>query len=319
MNTAKRVIVFTGDEDPMWPFLLEACSAEERSRIVLFSTNQPREANCSYRPLENSVRFSIGSEVIEGEDIQSVWLRRSVPPTLDHFSQELRQYCETEYGDFFEGIQFAMQDALWVSQPSAIARARNKALQLRLAQDVGFRVLPTMFTNSPDDLTAYIREGPTIYKSIRSPRVPMDENMNSTVFTTMLDDKMDVDRSGIMSCPGILQKFCKKESDIRISVFGEKLFAVRIESQTKELSRVDFRRGAKHLRHTHHELPEAVHDLCLALVKRLNLKYGAIDLALLDDGSYVFFEINPNGQWGWIEQQLGIPMRRALLDMLFLK
>lgn len=53
------------------------------------------------------------------------------------------------------------------------------------------------------------------------------------------------------------------------------------------------------------------------LVQKLGLLYGAIDLALLEDDSYVFFEINPNGQWGWLEMQVGLPMRRALLNLLF--
>jgi hypothetical protein len=30
----------------------------------------------------------------------------------------------------------------------------------------------------------------------------------------------------------------------------------------------------------------------------------------------VFLEINPNGQWGWIEQELGTPISDAIVDLL---
>jgi len=47
------------------------------------------------------------------------------------------------------------------------------------------------------------------------------------------------------------------------------------------------------------------------------LAFGAIDLALMKDGSCIFFKINPNGQWGWLEEKTGLPMRRVLLNLLF--
>ena len=34
------------------------------------------------------------------------------------------------------------------------------------------------------------------------------------------------------------------------------------------------------------------------------------------DDRFVFFEINPNGQWAWIEQLTGQPLSAALADEL---
>lgn len=311
------VIVFTGREDPMWPFLLEACSEQERKKIRLFETDQPRNCSIEYDPVYQTGLLKMNGEFIDTDQVNSVWYRRFVPPNLSHFDSALREYCEREYADFFQGIEFAFAHACWVSTPSAIESARSKPRQLRLAQELGFRIPKTTFTNSPEALAAFAASEQVIYKSIRSPRVPLRSDRHTSVFTTLLNEDLLKQKDGIMSCPGIVQQLVKKKADIRISVFGQETFAVRIDSQSSERSKIDFRNGARHLDHEIHFLPPETERKCIQLVQKLGLLYGAIDLALMEDDSYVFFEINPNGQWGWLEMQVGLPMRRALLNLLF--
>lgn len=52
------------------------------------------------------------------------------------------------------------------------------------------------------------------------------------------------------------------------------------------------------------------------LSKRITLKFGAIDLIKDKDGNYVFLEINPNGQWAWVQTQTGLPIAEAIIDEL---
>jgi hypothetical protein len=39
-------------------------------------------------------------------------------------------------------------------------------------------------------------------------------------------------------------------------------------------------------------------------------------LARRPDGGYTFFELNPNGQWAWVEQLTGLPIAAALAEEL---
>lgn len=39
-------------------------------------------------------------------------------------------------------------------------------------------------------------------------------------------------------------------------------------------------------------------------------------MILTPDGRYVFLEINPNGQWAWIEETTGLPISEALIELL---
>ena len=54
----------------------------------------------------------------------------------------------------------------------------------------------------------------------------------------------------------------------------------------------------------------------MQLVEKLGLCYGAIDMVLTPDGRYVFLEINPNGQYLWIELATGLPISDAICSLL---
>ncbi|MDQ3698554.1 MAG: hypothetical protein M3373_11110 [Gemmatimonadota bacterium] len=64
------------------------------------------------------------------------------------------------------------------------------------------------------------------------------------------------------------------------------------------------------------QLPEKVEALCVELLTELNLCFGAIDIVRAPDGEYVFLEINPNGQWAWVEERTGLPISDAIADLL---
>ena len=49
---------------------------------------------------------------------------------------------------------------------------------------------------------------------------------------------------------------------------------------------------------------------------RLGLAYGAYDLIVDRTGELVFLEVNPGGQWLWLEEATGVPISRAVATLL---
>lgn len=49
---------------------------------------------------------------------------------------------------------------------------------------------------------------------------------------------------------------------------------------------------------------------------RLGLRFGALDFLVTPSGEWYFLEVNPNGQWAWIEQETGLPISSAIADAL---
>jgi glutathione synthase/RimK-type ligase-like ATP-grasp enzyme len=65
-----------------------------------------------------------------------------------------------------------------------------------------------------------------------------------------------------------------------------------------------------------HQLPDEIQQKCFTMLSALNLSYGAFDLILTPDDKYIFLEINPSGQYGWIETLTGMPITSAICDLL---
>ena len=47
-----------------------------------------------------------------------------------------------------------------------------------------------------------------------------------------------------------------------------------------------------------------------------SLNYGAIDIILTPDGRHVFLELNPSGEFFWLERTPGLPISDAIADLL---
>ena len=95
---------------------------------------------------------------------------------------------------------------------------------------------------------------------------------------------------------------------------GDNAFSASVDSQSDETTELDWRR--KRLQFKTAGLPTQIQNLCLKLVKCLGLHFGAIDLIKTPDGKYVFLEINPNGQWVWIENQTGLKISDSVIEFL---
>ena len=64
-----------------------------------------------------------------------------------------------------------------------------------------------------------------------------------------------------------------------------------------------------------HDLPVDQQEACRDLIQRLGLWFGAIDLAVNGDG-YWFLELNQNGEWGWLQATVGLPIVDAIVEEL---
>jgi glutathione synthase/RimK-type ligase-like ATP-grasp enzyme len=216
-------------------------------------------------------------------------------------------------------LAFLEESSFMVNPLSLEERAEDKGLQLRIARRVGLKVPETLITNSPEDAKAFCaRFREVIFKVINPPQIHDDARLSS-ISTSLLNRGDLAALDGIRQCPGIFQNRVPKRFDLRVTIVGDQVFPVAIHSQEEPSSRVDFRDAWRHgieLRHEVHDLPHRVRTQCLELARELGLVYCAMDLVVRPDGEYVFLEVNPSGQYGWIERATGLPITRALAALL---
>lgn len=263
--------------------------------------------------------FSIsnGQEVLHGSSISSIWYRRVGTPLLpDTLDAGEREFCEREARALLLGTLLSLDGRSWVSHPAAIWTAEFKPYQLAVAKRIGFRIPRTRMTNSPEEARRFASAGESVAKALSSGYVRREEG-NAAIFTSLLRKSDLADMEDLALAPVTFQEHIRKTSDLRVTVIGEKVFAAELLSQERASSRVDWRAtDDPDLVHRKFDLPPTIATQCVALVRQLNLSFGAIDLILADDGEIYFLEINPNGEWHWIEERLQYPIGAALASEL---
>jgi glutathione synthase/RimK-type ligase-like ATP-grasp enzyme len=252
---------------------------------------------------------------IDLDAIRAIWYRRPEMPEMANMtSAEARQFGQEEQKAFCDGL-LACIDCRWLSRPEAIRMAGHKLRQLRIARDLGFTVPPTLVSQSPSEIRAFHASvgRPLAAKVIGKgpPRAPRPEDQY-VVLTQRLEDADLQDSATLEACATLYQAYVDKAFELRVTVVGEEVFACRIDSQATERTRVDWRNyDLKNTPHSSFSLDAASEQRCLHLVRHLGLSFGAIDLIVTPADEVVFLEINPNGQWGWIEELTGMPIAEA--------
>jgi glutathione synthase/RimK-type ligase-like ATP-grasp enzyme len=260
--------------------------------------------------LNNQFNYSILGE----RNFRSVWFRRTRLPDINCLKREDKMYLLNETDSFFKNL-FATIESNWLSEPNAVYQAENKLLQLKIAQKVGFSLPPTIVTSSKEELARFYIENDKdiIIKPISQTRIQYQNNAAFVFTNKVLEQQInEIDKFDLTPC--IFQKNIQKECEIRATVIENMVFASAVYSQKHSETKNDWRR--KKLDFFKIDLPKKVNDLCVDLLKALNLKFGAIDLIKTPNDDYVFLEINPNGQWAWIERQTGQDISGAIIDFL---
>ncbi|WP_249026904.1 hypothetical protein [Amycolatopsis lexingtonensis] len=106
------------------------------------------------------------------------------------------------------------------------------------------------------------------------------------------------------------QQRVPKVRDVRATVVGGRVFAASILSP--DAGPIDWRTNYSALRYEPVSLPSSVEAALLALLDRLGLVFAAADFVVAADGQHHFVDLNPSGQWGWIQEATGLPIAAAL-------
>lgn len=260
--------------------------------------------------LNSSFTYSILGE----EKYRSVWFRRTKLPEIKGLKREEQLYILNETESLFENI-FSSLKANWLSSPSAVYKAENKLLQLKTAIKIGFNIPQTLITNSKQELKQFYSDcnRDIILKPISQTRIQYNEG-SAFIFTNPVTENYITNIESYDLTPCIYQKNISKEYELRVTVVGDLVFSAAVYSQSDEETKNDWRK--KKLKFEPIEIPNEIQQKCIKLLQELNLKFGAIDLIKTPNEEYVFLEINPNGQWAWIETQTGQKISDAIINQL---
>lgn len=243
--------------------------------------------------------------------VRAVYRRRPSPHQLSpYLDEQAARFSVKEARHGFSGILANLQDCLYVNDPDANRAADVKVRQLRIAAELGMRVPPSLVTNDVAQARAFATEQDVVYKSMTFLRYVTEDGPRTIWTRPVRPDEID---ESIAGTAHLFQRLVKKVADLRITVVGERVFCVRIESDPPQL---DWRHQYDKLRYTWCDPPAELTELMVTYLNRLGLAFGCFDFGLTEENEAIFFECNPNGQWGWLEDATGAPITAAFADLL---
>jgi hypothetical protein len=266
-------------------------------------------------------QLTIDGRRIDLAEVGAVWHRRARARRPDEIGDpRMRSFANRESDALLMQLWRELAAPFLPAPLPVIRAAQDKLPQLTLACSLGFEVPPTLVTSEPAELLAFHREhdGRIITKLLS--HASLDESGLTNDFQRFTEPVTWSDVGAYQTvrlCPVLAQAYVAKRVELRITVVGDRVFPAEIDSQASQHSRHDWRK------YDHGRAPYRVHDLpaeiaarCVAITRTLGLRYGAIDMIVRPDGRYVFLEINPAGEFHWVEKRTGLPITAAIADLL---
>jgi glutathione synthase/RimK-type ligase-like ATP-grasp enzyme len=315
------VLVITNDHDEHADAVIE----ELHRRAVPVFRFHPEEFTDAA-----SISMEICNGCIDGEirtdgqrvafhDICAAWYRRSrglhAPlPSLNLLHGDLENFVRVQSSATLAGL-FAGLQTLWVGQPFKLRQAEVKAVQLAEASKAGLTTPTTLISNDPEWAAVFVealRDTDCAIKPLIATRVDSEEGARLPL-TTILPRGRALD--SVAPAPSIFQPYIEKAYELRCVVMGERIFTAKLDSQAHESTRKDWRAGEE-MKHEVFDLPERVQAGLHRLMRSFEINFASIDMIVTPEGEFVFLDLNPNGQWLWLEEELGLPLVAGMADLL---
>lgn len=253
--------------------------------------------------------------LLDGEElcVGAVWLWRLWPARLDErLPAAHREASLRESATALRGLLDLLHDVPWIDPIDVNRAAENKARQLRLAQSLGLPIPPTLITAEAAAARRFYHAhgGQVVAKLQTSLGYSMAGGGGLPTRRVRPEDLAALD--GLRHCPMVFQRYIDKAYELRIAWVDGLAFVGALDGKS---CGVDWRHEST-ARWQEHALPEDVHARLGRLMAVLGLRQGALDLIVTPTGEYVFLEVNPHGEWGMLERDLGLPIGAALAAAL---
>lgn len=309
------LLILTSDKDLTADFLIVELITRDLPYFRL-NAEELTKAGFTFSLSENRLRreISVGTRVLDLNEVKAVWYRRAIHPgSIADLPPGERVFVAGELRHLAMGLVLN-PDVMWVNPIDRVSVAEHKLYQLQVARQLGFRVPRTLVSRDPLELRTFAaaNEFGTICKPIFHGMFA-DEVASYSIYTRRVNAE-SFEEDSVKTCPVLLQEEVVRSADVRATFIGPECFVADIEGDS---SLVDWRDPDVPVSYSESSLSDEDQNMCRAMLAKLGLRYGAFDFVRTPEGDLVFLEINPTGEWAWLEDRLGFPMREAFIQLFY--
>lgn len=320
--TMKKVLVLTYSEDPHAD---SVCSFFDKANVEYFRVSTEELLNgysLTFDSRSGLYRISHQDKEVVIDSSWNVWNRRVMnPDTLKGMPKDLSSIAIDETEKTWEGLLFSHKGRV-VNRPHNQYYANNKIDQINFALQFGegIAVPDTIVTNNPDNVKGfYERHDGKICFKLHKGAVVNSSKGYLVVYTSLVTAEHMARVSLVSQNPSLFQEYIEKDFEVRIVATEQDATGIAIYSQQSAISKIDSRKyDLKNVPHKKIELPANVKKFCSEILANYGLHFGVIDFIYSREGKYVFLELNPNGQWLWLEHESGYNLTKEVAENLLI-
>ena len=203
------------------------------------------------------------------------------------------------------GLMLSCFSGAWVNDPLRTRTAANKLVQQVAAARAGFRVPKSLVSQEPGRIREFFDalDGRVVVKAVAgSPRVPL---LTRHVRPEHLEAP-----GPIVAMPAVYQELIPGTVHLRINCFGDDVHAVEIRTDALDWrADLDVPMSAVDL---HTDLRDRVRGV----LDDLGLRMGIVDVKVTPDGEPVWLEVNPQGQFLFLQPLVDVDYLGAFARFL---
>ncbi|MEA9414326.1 grasp-with-spasm system ATP-grasp peptide maturase [Flavobacterium sp. PL02] len=278
--------------------------------------------------IDEKVVFSFENTQLDLEEISSYWYRRGNLRTPKNKLKNLTYLAQKLSTPLFKEIDSAYAKVDLASGKNAIGKYADNTIDkiqmLVLAVRSGLKVPKSIVTGKTKKLNEFIALCPSkiITKAIDIDVMTLENypgfNCSLTLATTIITPE-SFKNTNIENCtPALFQQYIEKKYELRVFYLRGKFYSMAIFSQRNEKTKIDFRNYDKDMpnRTVPYTLPDEIQHKITAFMQCIGLDTGSLDLIYSIDNEYVFLEVNPIGQYQWLEKNCNYPISKEIAEDL---
>lgn len=298
-------LILTNSTDATADYL---CERLARAEVAYCRFDTDTALNTTHVALSaHGLRLSWSGHTAEATSIGTVVYRRPkpfAPPIAGDPSQQ--NHASDEWAEALEGFLAHVPPSKWINYPPRNFMASHKVEQLTRARACGLCVPEWVVTNDAEEAKRFLAtHGPELVaKPLAAGYIERSDPADDTlIYTQSINQSHEHLFDRLPSCPVLFQARVNKATDVRMIVVDDHITAVSLTAKDADGSqRLDIRRdNMRDVRYAPLSAPSHVAHGVRELMRGYGLRFGAIDFAIDSDGRWAFFEVNPNGQWAWLD------------------
>ena len=234
------------------------------------------------------------------QSLKAIWFRqpvflRNTPAEPLSLSQQLER---SQWTAFLRALS-VFDEVAWMNFPANTYLSESKPYQLYTAHRCGFSIPETRISNDASEIKRSFPNSAVI-KSLDT--ILLHEKEDCLFTYSTISTTATISDGEVHQAPLLAQELLSNKIDLRVTLVGDKIFAVKILSDGQGIEG-DWRITPREkIQYSNVYLTEKLRNQCHMLSKTLGLSYAAIDLIETLKATY-FIEVNPTGEWEWLNSK----------------